>query len=220
MDGVSAPPPLYNHCPTTATSFTLISFLFCFLSPRVSLLIVVVFLCCFSSPCRLTPMAQQDAQNGSSENAAAPPAVSFVAVKPQLFVEAPKANDAVLFYKAAFGAEEVGRTLNPKRKADLELPLILSAELKIAGSSILVADLVDDSASPTKAGGNGVVLFLETEDVERAIAKAVSAGAVVESEVVEGEGAFGGGRVGKVKDPYGFVWAISSPGKKGADVEA
>lgn len=90
-------------------------------------------------------MAQQDAQNGGSENAAA--AVSFVALKPQLLIEAPKANDAVLFYKAAFAAEEVGRTLNPKRKAEHELPLILSAELKIAGSTILVADLVDDSAS-------------------------------------------------------------------------
>lgn len=93
-------------------------------------------------------MAQQDAQNGGSENAAAAATVSFVAVKPQLLVEAPKANDAILFFKAAFGAEEVGRTLNPKRKAEHELPLILSAELKIAGSTILVADLVDDTSSP------------------------------------------------------------------------
>ncbi|KAJ1405695.1 Glyoxalase/Bleomycin resistance protein/Dihydroxybiphenyl dioxygenase [Sesbania bispinosa] len=44
-----------------------------------------------------------------------------------------------------FGIEDVGRTLNPKRKAEQELPLILSVELKIGGSSILVADLVDDS---------------------------------------------------------------------------
>ncbi|KAL2336731.1 hypothetical protein Fmac_011177 [Flemingia macrophylla] len=164
-------------------------------------------------------MAQQDAQNGGSETAASA-AVSFLAVKPQLLVEAPKANDAVLFYKAAFGAEEVARSLNPKRKAEHELPLILSAELKIAGSTILVADVVDDSASPAKAGGNGVVLCLETEDVEGAIAKAVSAGAAAEGEVVEGEGACCAGRVGKVKDPYGFVWLIFTPGKKCADVEA
>ncbi|WVZ08211.1 hypothetical protein V8G54_021557 [Vigna mungo] len=150
-------------------------------------------------------MAQQDTQNGVTENAAA--AVSFLAVKPQLLVEAPKANDAVSFYKAAFGAEEVARALNPKRKADHELPLILSAELKIAGSTIL-------------AGGNGVVLCLETEDVQGAVAKAVSAGAVVEEEVAEIEGACCGGRVGKVKDPYGFVWLLSSPGKKSVDVEA
>ncbi|OIW21164.1 hypothetical protein TanjilG_29975 [Lupinus angustifolius] len=164
-------------------------------------------------------MAQQEAQNGGSESASA--AVSFSALKPQLFVEAPKANDAVLFYKAAFGAEEVSRSLNPKRKAEHELPLILSAELKIAGSTVIVADVTGDNASPVKTGENGVVLCLETSDVEGAIAHAVSAGAVVEGEVVEGEGACCGGRVGKVKDPYGFVWLICAPGNKcGADVEA
>lgn len=67
--------------------------------------------------------------------------------------------------------------------------------------------------SPKTGGNNVVVLCLETEDVGAAIAKAVSAGAVEEGEVVEGEGACCGGRVGKVKDPYGFVWHICSPAK-------
>lgn len=93
-------------------------------------------------------MAQQEVQNGGAEKVAAA-AVSVTAVKPQLLVEAPKANDAVLFYKAAFGAEEVGRIMHPKRKAEHELPLILSAELKIGGSTILVSDLAEDSASPS-----------------------------------------------------------------------
>jgi len=56
--------------------------------------------------------------------------------------------------------------------------------------------------------------------VQGAVAKAVSAGAVVEDEVAEGESACCGGRVGKVKDPYGFVWLLCSPGKKSVDVEA
>lgn len=86
-------------------------------------------------------MAQEN-QNGSSKPAAT---VAFTAVKPQLFVEAPKATDAVQFYKAAFGAEEVNRTMHSKRKADQELPLIHSAELKIGSSSILVSDLADDA---------------------------------------------------------------------------
>ncbi|XP_058739529.1 uncharacterized protein At5g48480-like [Vicia villosa] len=158
-------------------------------------------------------MAQQDAQNGASETAS--PTVSFAALKPQLFVEAPKANDAVTFYKNVFGAEEVSRTLNPKRKADQEIPHVLSAELKIAGSTFLVADSVDDSATPAKSGGNGVVFALETDDVEGAIAKAVKGGATVDIE-----GAAGEGRVGKVADPYGYVWQISSPLKKDAEVEA
>ncbi|KAK2360435.1 Lactoylglutathione lyase / glyoxalase I family protein [Trifolium repens] len=162
-------------------------------------------------------MAQQDAQNGGSENAT--PTLSFLAFKPQLSVEALTANDAVLFYKNAFAAEEVSRTLNPKRKADQETPLVLSADLKIAGSSFVVAT-VDDPSSLVNSGGNGVVFSLEAEDIEAAIAKAVSAGAVAEGEVVEFEGASGGGRVGKVTDPYGYVWQISTPVKKVADVEA
>ncbi|XP_062081090.1 uncharacterized protein At5g48480 [Humulus lupulus] len=169
-------------------------------------------------------MAQQEVQNGGGVEKDAAPAVAtvtFTAVKPQISVEAPKASDAVQFYKAAFGAEEVGRTMHSKRKAEQETPLILSAELTVAGSTILVSDLIADSASPVKSGGSGgVMLCLETEDVAAAIAKAVSAGAVAEGEVVEGEGACCGGSVGKVTDPYGFSWLICSPAKKCATVDA
>lgn len=69
-------------------------------------------------------------------------------------------------------------------------------------------------------GSGGVALCLETEDVAAAIAKAVSAGAVAEGEIVEGEGACCGGSVGKVTDPYGFSWLICSPAKKCAAVDA
>ncbi|KAL4364128.1 hypothetical protein GQ457_04G025970 [Hibiscus cannabinus] len=161
-------------------------------------------------------MAQEEVQNGGAEKVAA---VTFTAVKPQLTVEAPKAVDAVQFYKSAFGALEVGRTLHPKRKADQELPHILSAQLELAGSTILVSDIAENY-TPVKAEGSGCVLCLETEDVEAAIAKAVSAGGVAEGEITEGDGACCGGRVGKVKDPYGYVWLICSPAKKCADVVA
>ena len=65
--------------------------------------------------------------------------------------------------------------------------------------------------------GAGIIFCLETDDVEAAVAKAEAAGAEREGAVTEVEGA---GRVGKVKDPYGYVWAISSPAKKVVDVEA
>ena len=87
-------------------------------------------------------MAQQDVQNGSSEKS-----VAYTAVKPQLFVEAPKADEALQFYKAAFGAVESGRTTLPKRKGDEELPHIVSAQLLLAGSTILVSDSSDESAT-------------------------------------------------------------------------
>ncbi|KAE8692123.1 hypothetical protein F3Y22_tig00110858pilonHSYRG00037 [Hibiscus syriacus] len=161
-------------------------------------------------------MALEDDQNGGVEKVAA---VTFTAVKPQLMVEAPKAADAVQFYKSAFGAVEVDRTLHPKRKAEQELPHILSAQLELAGSTILVSDIAENS-DPVKTEGTGCVLCLETEDVEAAIAKAVSVGGVAEGEITEGDGACCGSRVGKVKDPYGYVWLICSPAKKCVDVEA
>ncbi|KAK5784186.1 uncharacterized protein At5g48480 [Gossypium arboreum] len=161
-------------------------------------------------------MAQEEVQNGGTEKVAE---VSFTALKPQLMVEAPKAADAVQFYKSAFGAVEAGRTVYPKRKAEQEQPHVLSAQLELAGSTILVSDIADNS-TPVKTEGTGCVLCLETEDVEAAIAKAVSAGGVAEGEVTEGDGACCGGRVGKVKDPYGYVWLICSPAKKCGDAEA
>lgn len=69
-------------------------------------------------------------------------------------------------------------------------------------------------------GGTGSVFILETQDLEAAMEKAVKAGAVKEGEVAEADGAFDGGRVGKVKDPYGNLWVLSSPAAAKADVEA
>lgn len=94
-------------------------------------------------------MAHQEVQNGGVEKAAvADVAIPFTALMPQLLVEAPKASDAVQFYKAAFGAEELGRIMHPKRKAEQDHPLILSAQLKLGGSTILVSDIADGSATP------------------------------------------------------------------------
>lgn len=73
-----------------------------------------------------------------------------------------------------------------------------------------------------KNAGAGCVLCLETEDVEAAVAKAVAAGAVAEGDLADGADACcggGGGRVGEVKDPYGFTWLICSPAKKCAEAE-
>ncbi|CAN1269184.1 Uncharacterized protein At5g48480 [Linum perenne] len=156
-------------------------------------------------------MAQPaEVHNGGSEKAEV--VVSFTALKPQLLVEAPKANEAVEFYKAAFGYVETGRTTHPKRKADQELPQIISAQLQLAGSTILVSDNSDDSAPYCwNSVGTGLLSFcLETTDVDAAVSKAIAAGATSVGETAEADGACCGGRVVKVKDPYGFVWLICS----------
>lgn len=56
--------------------------------------------------------------------------------------------------------------------------------------------------------------------MEAAFAKAVKAGALVVEEVSDEDGGCCGARSGKVKDPFGYIWAICAVGKSFADVEA
>ncbi|RWR87183.1 hypothetical protein CKAN_01611900 [Cinnamomum micranthum f. kanehirae] len=166
-------------------------------------------------------MAQENAEvqevkvgglNGS------PKAVVYSFLKPQLLVQAPKAADAVQFYKAAFGAEELKRATHPKRKAEQDLPLILSAELKIGPSVIIVGDQTDETAKTTD--GAGFSFCLVADDVEPAVAKAVKAGASVVEPVPDSEAVCCGARSVTVKDPFGYVWSICAAEKSCADVEA
>ncbi|VVB15416.1 unnamed protein product [Arabis nemorensis] len=152
-------------------------------------------------------MAQVEVSNGA---AAEKSLVSFSACMTQLTVEAHKVGDAVSFYKSVFGAVESGHSLYPKRKADQELPHLLSAELQLAGSTVLVCDVSSDSTAKTE-GNKMTTLHLVTDDVEAAVAKAVDAGAVKAGEVSEVDG---GGKRGKVTDPFGVAWIFSSPAIK------
>ncbi|KAK9225740.1 hypothetical protein WN943_010784 [Citrus x changshan-huyou] len=52
---------------------------------------------------------------------------NFMGMKPQLLVEASKAAVSVQFYKTAFGAVEISRNMETKRKAEQELNSRLSA---------------------------------------------------------------------------------------------
>ncbi|KAL4192845.1 hypothetical protein AMTRI_Chr06g196270 [Amborella trichopoda] len=149
-------------------------------------------------------------QNGGSENGGSK-AVGFNGLKPFLIVPAPMACDAVKFYKDAFGAEELERSVHPKRKADQDLPLLAYAHLKLGPAELFVSDETEDAGVKSNAtlGGTSLIMWLETEDMEGAIAKAVKAGATVEAEVSDTP--CGAGRYGKVKDPFGYIWAISTP---------
>ncbi|XP_010552013.1 PREDICTED: uncharacterized protein At5g48480-like [Tarenaya hassleriana] len=162
-------------------------------------------------------MAQEEVANGAS----AEKTVTFTAFKPLLTVEAPKAADAVQFYKSAFGAVEIRRSLNPKRKADQEFTQIISAELQLSGFTFFVSDASGDSTAVGKTEGVSIAIWLETEDVEATIVKAVAAGAVKDGESANGEAGAccGGGVQANLKDPYGFIWIISSATKKAETVE-
>ncbi|KAF2552664.1 hypothetical protein F2Q68_00036500 [Brassica cretica] len=161
-------------------------------------------------------MAQEDvaAANGAT---VVEKSVNFTAYKPQLIVEAQKVGEAVAFYKDVFGATaaETEHSLYPKRKADQELPHVVSAEIKLAGATVVVSDVSVHSGSNLNSVKTGTVsALLETDDVEAAVAKAVAAGAVKVEEVAEGEAEAEGGVKGKVTDPFGFTWIFVSPVEK------
>lgn len=160
-------------------------------------------------------MAQENvstvAENGKGNGVAAE-LPKFSLLKPHLIVEAPHAADAVSFYKSVFGAEEIAKSLHPKRKADQELPLILHAHLKFGSAEIMVCDETEEAGakvkSPVSLDGTSVILHLETDNVDLAFKRAVDGGATVSEEISVRSW---GQRYGKVKDPYGFVWSLAEP---------
>uniref|UniRef100_A0A0C9QXB2 TSA: Wollemia nobilis Ref_Wollemi_Transcript_1578_1574 transcribed RNA sequence n=1 Tax=Wollemia nobilis TaxID=56998 RepID=A0A0C9QXB2_9CONI len=169
-------------------------------------------------------MAQVENGKGNGAAAAAAvveKAVSFSVLKPHLIVEAPRAADAIQFYKRAFGAEEVAKSLHPKRKADQELPLILHAHLKFGAAEVMVCDETEEAGvevkSPATLKGTSSILHLETNDVDAALKRAVEAGATVTEEISERPW---GQSYGKLKDPFGFVWSIATPVKEVQALEA
>ncbi|KAG6540131.1 hypothetical protein Mapa_018516 [Marchantia paleacea] len=139
-------------------------------------------------------------------------AVSFSHVKPHLVIQAPKAAEAIVFYKAAFGAEEVTKTVHAKRKAEQEQPLILHAHLKFGDTEILIFDETEETGNTVKStsslNGTSMILHLETPDVETAFSRAIEAGATVSEQIADRPW---GQRYGKLIDPYGFVWSLASP---------
>ncbi|OAY75332.1 Uncharacterized protein ACMD2_11555 [Ananas comosus] len=157
-------------------------------------------------------MAEQE--NGSAAAAAA--AAGMVGVKAQVVMAGAKGEEAVRFYKAAFGAEEVRRATHPKRKAEQELPLLIFAELRIGASSFLVSDRIDDDSVPAagvkEGSGAGIVMRLEAEDLEGAVARAVAAGAELQGEIAEGEA--------KLLDSFGVAWIVTASAPKNPSVPA
>ena len=118
---------------------------------------------------------------------------------PHLTVD--NATDAIQWYQKALGAELLRKTPGPDGK-------IMHCEMKIGNSRLYFADKVGpDSKSPKDFGGSPVVLHFWADDCDKVWKKATAAGA---TEVMPLQDMFWGDRYGQVKDPFGFIWAISS----------
>lgn len=125
----------------------------------------------------------------------------YTAVTPYLIVDG--CAEAIEFYKTAFGAEEVMRLPHPDGEQ------IMHAEIRIGGSRIMMADANEawGVKSPKTFGGSPVSIHLYTEDVDTTFAQALAAGAEATMPVTD---MFWGDRHGRVRDPFGHDWSIST----------
>lgn len=118
------------------------------------------------------------------------------------YISVKGAEDAIEFYKNAFGAKETGRLTMPDGS-------IGHAELEIGDSKIMIAEENEQwgNLSPQTIGGTPVSLCLYVEDVDAVFAKALQAGAKVTGEMVVKD-QFYGDRTGGITDPFGHQWSI------------
>jgi PhnB protein len=99
----------------------------------------------------------------------------------------------IAFCKKAFGAKLLSKMVGPGKK-------IMHAEVQIGDTIVMVSDAVME---PPRVAS----FFMYVPKVDKAIAKAVKAGAQVISPAQD---MFWGDRFGRVKDPFGNIWGIAS----------
>lgn len=127
----------------------------------------------------------------------------FESATPHLIVR--NANEAIEFYVRAFGAEELGRLLSPDEE------FIIHATLRLGDSRIMLCDEMPGTqrwVSPQALNGTSVALHLQCADADAAFERAVKAGAKVSMPL---DDMFWGARYGRLVDPFGHEWSISTP---------
>ena len=110
------------------------------------------------------------------------------------------ADRAAVFYREAFGAEELERIPTPDGR-------LMSVQLRIGDSLVHLADEFPEMGvlAPPTIGGTAVVLALRVADAEAVFAQAIAAGAEVRQPVQD---TFWGDRHGQVEDPFGHRWNV------------
>ncbi|MEA2663112.1 MAG: PhnB protein [Candidatus Eremiobacteraeota bacterium] len=111
--------------------------------------------------------------------------------------------EAIAFYEKAFGAvERPGRLAMPNGK-------VMHAALTIGNSELMLSDESPkyNSPGPQTLGGSSVSIALMVPDVDAVVERAVAAGATLEFPVQD---QFYGHRSGRIVDPFGHVWVVST----------
>jgi PhnB protein len=124
----------------------------------------------------------------------------FHTITPRMFVRG--AAEAIEFYQRAFGATELGSFADPNGK-------IVNAAIKLGDSIISLAEESPEwgNYSPLSLGGATMILTLNVEDVDAVWKQAIAAGAKV---IFPLQDQFYGYRQGRVEDPFGHLWIIST----------
>ncbi len=106
------------------------------------------------------------------------------------------------FCKAAFGAVELVRRPGPDGS-------VAHAALTIGGGMVMIEGEWPtlSSRAPLPDGSSPVVIYVYVEDVDTVIDRAVAAGATVLLPV---KNQFWGDRTGRILDPSGHVWTLST----------
>jgi PhnB protein len=117
--------------------------------------------------------------------------------------------EAIEFYKKAFGANVVFQELTEDGKQ------VMHATLAAFGGHFMLSDYfpeyIKDVAPRTSEGQPSITVQINLKtplEVDGAIARAQGAGATVTMAATD---TFWVMRYGRLKDPYGYVWAFGAP---------
>ena len=117
--------------------------------------------------------------------------------------------DAIAFYEKAFGAVCTMKQMTKDGER------VVHANLDMFGGEVMMHDEFpehDSSVlSPSTRGGTTFAVNFNVPrpaDVDAAIARAAAAGATV---IMKPDDMFWGARHGRVRDPFGHVWAFNAP---------
>jgi PhnB protein len=112
------------------------------------------------------------------------------------------ASAEIDFCKTTFGAVELLRRPGPDGK-------VAHAAVTIGGAMIMIEGEWQGivSRAPLSDGSSPVVIYVYVEDVDAVMERAVTAGAKVLLPV---KNQFWGDRTGRILDPSGHVWTIST----------
>jgi PhnB protein len=118
------------------------------------------------------------------------------------YLVVPDTAAAIDFYAKALGATEVFRMPGPGGR-------IVHAEVAVGDSRFYLCDEMPEMGgkSPRTLGGTPVSLFLWSDDVDAAFARATGAGATVKMPL---DDMFWGDRFGIVVDPFGHEWQMAT----------